>query len=51
VLTTDGIREALRSADLRGVLGDSAAHVARGIVDRFGRDHDDATVVVLRMRT
>lgn len=51
VLATDGVREALGAADLRGVLGDSAIHVARGLIERFGREHDDATVAVLRRRT
>ena len=51
VLTTDGITERFGTDDYPGLYGDSAAVVARMVVDRFGKPHDDATCLALRYRT
>ena len=48
LLTTDGIREHFTIAQHPGVLGDSPAFAARSVVERFGRDHDDATCIAMR---
>jgi serine/threonine protein phosphatase PrpC len=48
LLVTDGVRERLSVADYPGLLGDGAPLVARRVVERFGRDHDDVTCVSLR---
>lgn len=50
LLTTDGIREHVTPEDYPGLLGDSAGFAARQVVTRFGREHDDATCIALRMR-
>jgi serine phosphatase RsbU (regulator of sigma subunit) len=49
VLATDGLRDHFSSEDYPGLHGDSAAFAARSLVERFGRDHDDVTVVAVRM--
>lgn len=48
LLCSDGIREQVGVEAYPGLLGDSAAYVARHVVDCFGREHDDATCVALR---
>lgn len=48
LLATDGVRDRLSAQEYPGLFGDSAAYVARRIVERFGRDYDDATCVALR---
>jgi phosphoserine phosphatase RsbX len=50
LLTTDGVREHFGLEDYPGLLGDSPAVVARSVVERFGREHDDATCIALRYR-
>ena len=50
VLTTDGVKKNFGVGDYPGLLRDSAASVARMIVQRFGKEHDDATCVALRYR-
>jgi serine phosphatase RsbU (regulator of sigma subunit) len=51
LLTTDGVTERFGTEDYPGLYGDSAAVVARTVVDRFGKSHDDATCLALRYRT
>lgn len=48
VMYTDGVSDKmeLRSSELRARR--SCGHVARSLVERFGKDHDDATCLVAR---
>jgi serine/threonine protein phosphatase PrpC len=48
LLATDGIREQVTAEAYPGLLGDSAKFAARQVVERFGREHDDATCILLR---
>src|SRR5262249_16615215 len=50
LLTTDGGREHFGPEGYPGLLGDSPAVVARSVVERFGREHDDATCIAVRYR-
>ena len=50
LLTTDGIREHFGPESYPGLYGDTAATVARAVVARFGRDHDDASCLALRYK-
>ena len=50
LLTTDGVKEHFGVKDYPGLLGDSPAFVARIVVERFGKPHDDATCIALRYR-
>jgi phosphoserine phosphatase RsbX len=50
LLTTDGVKEHFGVEDYPGLLGDSPAFVARVVVQRFGKEHDDATCIALRYR-
>jgi negative regulator of sigma-B (phosphoserine phosphatase) len=50
LLTTDGVREHFAPEDYPGLLGDSPAVVARLVVQKFGKDHDDATCLAVRYR-
>lgn len=48
VLHTDGIRSNFALTDYPQLVSDDPARIARTIVDHFGKDHDDATCLVLR---
>jgi serine phosphatase RsbU (regulator of sigma subunit) len=48
LILTDGVTERFGPEDYPGLYGDSAAVVARTVVERFGRPHDDATCLALR---
>ena len=48
VLYTDGISDRFSSDDYPGVLRHAAKEVANNIVQRFGKDHDDAACIVVR---
>lgn len=50
VLHTDGVSERFSTANYPGVLRHTAKDVANNIVQRFGKDHDDATCFALRYR-
>jgi serine phosphatase RsbU (regulator of sigma subunit) len=50
LLTSDGVKESFGVEDYPGLLGDSPAVVARLVVQRFGKDYDDATCVAVRYR-
>jgi serine/threonine protein phosphatase PrpC len=50
LLTTDGIRDQVSLAEYPGLREDDPAFAARRVVLRFGREHDDATCIVARMR-
>ena len=50
LMTSDGVKEAFALDDYPGLLGDSPAVVARRIVERFGKDYDDATCLAVRYR-
>ena len=48
VMYTDGIKDRFELADYPQMRYQSATTVARAIVDRFGKNHDDAGCIVLR---
>ena len=48
VMYTDGIKDRFELADYPQMRYQSANTVARAIVDRFGKNHDDAGCIVLR---
>ena len=48
---TDGVSDRFDVSDYPGVRYDRATIIARTIVERFGKTHDDATCIVLRLRT
>jgi serine phosphatase RsbU (regulator of sigma subunit) len=48
VLYTDGVSDRFTSDDYPGVLRHAAEEVASNIVQRFGKDHDDAACVAVR---
>jgi hypothetical protein len=50
LMTTDGVKEHFAVEDYPGLLGDCSAVVARLVVERFGKEHDDATCLALRYR-
>jgi len=48
VLYTDGVSDRFTSDDYPGVLRHAPKEVASNIVQRFGKDHDDATCIAVR---
>jgi negative regulator of sigma-B (phosphoserine phosphatase) len=48
VLYTDGVSDRFTSNDYPGVLHHAPKEVANNIVQRFGKDHDDAACIVVR---
>jgi negative regulator of sigma-B (phosphoserine phosphatase) len=50
VLHSDGVSERFSTDNYPGVLRHTAKEVANNIVQRFGKDHDDATCFALRYR-
>src|SRR5262245_32146868 len=50
LLYTDGVKDRFGLDDYRGILYHEAAEVARAVVERFGKPHDDAACIVLRYR-
>jgi len=48
LMTTDGVKERFSVEDYPGLFGDSAAVVACQVVQRFGKEHDDATCIAVR---
>jgi serine phosphatase RsbU (regulator of sigma subunit) len=48
VLYTDGVSDRFTSNDYPGVLRHSAKEVASNIIQRFGKDHDDAACIAVR---
>ncbi len=48
VLYTDGVTDRFGAEDYPGLFGHGAATVARTIVERFGKDHDDAACIAVR---
>ena len=48
VLYTDGVSDRFTSQDYPGVLHHAPETVARNIVQRFGKDHDDAACIAVR---
>jgi negative regulator of sigma-B (phosphoserine phosphatase) len=50
VLYTDGVSDRFTSNDYPGVLRHTPEEVARNIVQRFGKDHDDAACIAVRYR-
>ena len=51
VLYSDGIRERFGASDYPQMRYQGAQHVANTLLERFGKDHDDASCVVLRCRS
>lgn len=50
VLYTDGVSDRFTSADYPSVLRHSCGEVASNIVQRFGKNHDDAACIAVRYR-
>jgi serine phosphatase RsbU (regulator of sigma subunit) len=50
VLYTDGVRDRFTSDDYPGVFHHAPKEVARTIIDRFGKSHDDAACIAVRYR-
>jgi serine/threonine protein phosphatase PrpC len=48
VLYTDGVSDRFTSDDYPGVLRHAAEEVASNIIQRFGKDHDDAACIAVR---
>jgi serine phosphatase RsbU (regulator of sigma subunit) len=48
VLYTDGVSDRFTSEDYPSVLHQSAQEVTNNIVQRFGKDHDDAACIAVR---
>ncbi len=48
LLYTDGVKDRFTLADYPGVLEQSAQAIARNIVQRFGKDYDDAACIAVR---
>jgi len=48
VLYTDGVKDRFSLDDYRGILHHDTESVARNIVSRFGKDHDDAACIAIR---
>jgi len=48
VLYTDGVRDRFTSDDYPGVFHHAPKEVARTIVERFGKDYDDAACIAVR---
>jgi len=48
VLYTDGVSDRFTSEDYPGVLRHAPQDVAKNIVQRFGKDHDDAACIAVR---
>jgi len=51
VLYTDGVRDHFTSDDYPGVFHHAPKDVARTIVERFGKDYDDAACIAVRYNT
>jgi serine/threonine protein phosphatase PrpC len=48
VLYTDGVSDRFTSDDYPGVVRHAPKEVASNIVQRFGKDHDDAACIAVR---
>ena len=48
LLYTDGVKDRFTLADYPGVLEQSVEAIARNIVERFGKDSDDAACIAVR---
>jgi phosphoserine phosphatase RsbX len=51
VLYTDGVSDRFSPGDYPSVLHHPVQEVARNIVQRFGKDHDDAACIVVRYKS
>ena len=51
VLYTDGVSDRFTSEDYPGVLRHAPKEVTNNIVQRFGKDHDDAACIAVRYNT
>jgi negative regulator of sigma-B (phosphoserine phosphatase) len=51
VLYTDGVSDRFTAQDYPGVVRHSSEEVATNIVQRFGKDHDDAACIAVRCRS
>ena len=48
LLYTDGVKDRFQLSEYPQLLHHSAESIARNVVQRFGKDHDDATCIALR---
>jgi serine/threonine protein phosphatase PrpC len=51
VLYTDGVSDRFTAQDYPGVVRHSSQEVASNIVQRFGKDHDDAACIAVRFKS
>jgi negative regulator of sigma-B (phosphoserine phosphatase) len=51
VLYTDGVSDRFTSEDYPGVMRHAPKEVASNIIQRFGKDHDDAACIAVRYNT
>ena len=50
LLYSDGISDRFEPGDYPGITMDEPSVAARNVVERFGKDYDDASCIVLRCR-
>lgn len=50
VLTTDGVSDRFTAVEYPSIPGGAPKDVARIVVDRFGKNHDDCACIVIRYR-
>ncbi len=50
LLYTDGVRSSFELDDYAQLLYESASHISKKVVERFGRSYDDATCVAVRFK-
>lgn len=49
VMYTDGVKDRFELADYRHVISDTAGSIARNVVELFGKGHDDAACIAVRI--
>jgi len=49
LMYTDGVKDRFELADYRHVISDTTRSIARNVVEMFGKNHDDAACIAVRM--
>lgn len=49
LMYTDGVKDRFELADYRHVISDTAPSIARNVVEMFGKGHDDAACIAVRI--
>jgi len=49
LMYTDGVKDRFELADYRHVISDTTRSIARNVVEMFGKDHDDAACIAVRI--